>query len=433
MKRRGFIGAGAAAALLATGCDFSVRDGVLNVCRAELPPGLADHPLVQAAWKGIDSSQVWDSHCHVFGNGDSGSGLWFSPRLERIWQPLGYVQREFYVNAACVDLSPGRADKSYVERMLAQCRAMPPGFRALLFGFDWARDDAGAPMQDRSTFHVPDDYVAGLSASHPAHFEWAASIHPFDPSALDRVDAAVARGASAIKWLPSSQNIDPGSARCDRFYAKLAKLRLPLIAHAGDERAVHGFGEHLGNPLRLRRPLDAGVRVVIAHCASLGDAKDTDHGGTETVTNFELFARLMDEPRYRGNLCGDVSAVTQSNRIGVLPTLLSRTDWHDRLLNGSDYPLPGVVPLISISALVDRHLLDPAAAEPLRRLRDSNVLLFAFVLQRSLALEGKAFGPVVFETGRYFRRAPADVRTSRGALDRDGSPANVPGPNHVPA
>jgi mannonate dehydratase len=407
MKRRGFVGAGAAAALMVAGCDFTLRDGVLNACRAELPPALRDHPLVQAAWKGLDPAQVWDSHCHVFGNGDSGSGLWYNPRLDKIWPPLGYVQRELYVNAACVEMSPGRTDTNYVERMLNQMQAMPGGFHALLFGFDWARDDAGAPMPDRSTFHVPDDYVAGLAASHPERFEWAASIHPYDPRALDRLDAAVARGASAIKWLPSSQNIDPADARCDRFYAKLAALRMPIIAHAGDERAVHGFGEHLGNPLRLRRPLDAGVRVVVAHCASLGDALDTDHGGTETVTNFALFTRLMDEPRYRGNLCGDVSAVTQSNRMGVLPTLLARTDWQGRLLNGSDYPLPGVVPLISLSALIDKHLLDPAAAEPLRSLRESNVLLFAFVLQRSLALDGKAFAPSVFETARFFKRLPA--------------------------
>ena len=403
MKRRRFLGAGAAAGLLLGGCDFSLRDGVFNACRAELPPDLRDHPLVEAAWRGIDAAQVWDTHCHVFGNGDSGSGLWFNPRLEQIWQPRGYVQRQFYVNASCVDESPGKADTSFVERLLAQCRAMAPGFHVLLFGFDWARDDAGAPMPDRSTFHVPDDYVAGLAASHPAHFEWAASIHPYDPRALDRLDAAVARGARAIKWLPSAQNIDPADARCDRFYARLAALRLPLITHGGDERAVHGFGEHLGNPLRLRRPLDAGVKVVVAHCASLGDARIDDKRAMEQ-TNFQHFGQLMDEPRYKANLFGDIAAITQGNRMSVVATLLERRDWHDRLLNGSDYPLPGVVPLIYLQALAEQKLLDPAALDPLRRMRDSNVLLFDFVLKRSLAMKGQGFAPSVFQTAPFFRR-----------------------------
>lgn len=404
MKRRGFIGASAGAGLLLSGCDFSLRDGVLNACTAELPADLREHPLVQAAWRGVDAAKVWDSHCHAFGDGASGSGLWFNPRLDSIWQPLGYAQKALYVNASCVDESAGRADRSFVDRLLSQCRGMAPGFKVLLFGFDWARDDAGLPLRERSTFHVPDDYVAGLAKAYPAQIEWAASIHPYDPAALDRLDAAAARGARAVKWLPSAQNIDPADARCDRYYAKLAALRIALITHAGDERAVHGFGEHMGNPLRLRRPLDAGVRVVVAHCASLGDGEDLDRGGAALLPNFELFARLMDEPRYRDHLVGDIAAITQGNRMAVLPRLLQRPDWHARLVNGSDYPLPGIVPLIYLKAFVEQKLLDPATLAPLRRLREINVLLFDYVLKRSLALDGKGFAPATFETANFFRR-----------------------------
>ena len=404
MKRRRFIGAGLGAGLLTAGCDFSLRDGIFNTCRTELPTELKNHALVQAAWKGIDPAKVWDTHCHVFGDGDSGSGLWYNPRLNQVWRPKGYVQKSFYVNASCVDESPGNVDRSFVERLLAQCKDMEPGFHVLLFGFDWARDDAGTPMPERSTFHVPDDYVAGLAKKYPAHIVWAPSIHPYDPRALDRLDAAVANGARGIKWLPSAQNIDPADARCDRFYARLAALHLPLITHAGDERAVHGFGEHLGNPLRLRRPLDAGVKVVVAHCASLGDGHDTDKGGSALVPNFELFARLMDEPNYRSNLVGDIAAVTQGNRMGVVATLLERREWHDRLLNASDYPLPGVVPLIYLEALFKRKLLDPASLATLRGLRDFNSLLFDFVLKRSLALNGQGFPASVFETAPWFER-----------------------------
>lgn len=401
MNRRRFLGA-CAAGLLATGCDFSLRHGVFNACGGALPPELREHPLVLAAWRDLDATKVWDVHCHVFGNGDSGSGLWFNPRMEQMWRAGEYLQRAFYLNASCTVDAPGKVDASFAARLLAQAEEMAVGFHALLFAFDWARDDAGAPLLDRSTFHVPDDYVAGLAEHHPDRFTWAASIHPYDPSALDRLDAVAARGARAIKWLPSAQGIDPADARCDRFYAKLATLRIPLISHAGDERAVHGFGEHLGNPLRLRRPLDAGVRVVIAHCASLGDGQDTDRPGTATLSNFDLFARLMDEPRYRTNLVGDISAIAQGNRMSVIPTLLARREWHDRLLNGSDYPLPGVVPLIPLNALVERGVLDAGAVVTLAALREHNVLLFDFVLKRALASKGAGFPPPVFETRPFF-------------------------------
>jgi len=400
-RRRLLLAGSAAAGALLTGCDLSLRDGVFNDCLAELPQELRDHPLVTAAWNGLDPNKVWDTHCHVFGNGDSGSGLWFNPRMEQIWRPLGYMQREFYINASCTDDSPGRADRTFVERLLAQCRGMAPGFHVLLFAFDWARDDAGAPLESHSTFHVPDDYAASLASSHPEHFQWVASIHPYDPQALERLDAAAMRGARGIKWLPSAQNIDPADPRCDPFYARLAELHIPLIAHAGDERAVKGFGEHLGNPLRLRRPLDAGVRVVVAHCASLGSGRGDVPGGAE-LTNFELFTQLMDERRYEGRLFGDISAITQYNRMEVIATLLQRTDWHARLLNGSDYPLPGVVPLVPLQGLVDLQLLDADAVKPLSRLREGNVLLFDFVLKRSLRYNGLGFADKIFETAPFF-------------------------------
>ena len=404
MRRRVVVGA-AAASLGLTGFDLALRDGLVNKCLGELPPSLRDHPRVRAAWQGLDAAKVWDMHVHVFGDGDSGSGLWFHPRMSQWWRPVEYLRRKVYINASCIDERPGRIDASFMEHLLAQAQGMARGFKAMLFAFDWARDEAGAPLREVSTYFAGDDHIAALAARHPEHFEWVASVHPYDPRALDRLDAVVARGARAIKWLPSAQNIDPASARCDRFYARLVASKLPLITHAGEEQAVVGFGEHLGNPLRLRRPLDAGVRVVVAHCASLGHAEELDakvKSGQPSI--FELFTRLMDEPRFRSNLFGDISAVVQANRVDVIPTLLSRRDWQGRLLNGSDYPLPGVVPLIDLRQLISRGLLDAALLDPLRTLRHHNVLLFDFVLKRSLALQGQRFAAQVFETAGFFAR-----------------------------
>jgi len=404
LNRRRFVlgaSAGVAAATLA-GCDMSFRQGVFNSCAPALPAALLQQPLLAAAWHGIDPKEVWDSHVHVFGSGDSGSGAWFNPRMEKIWRAQQYVQRKMYINAGCVDDQPGRVDASMTARLMAQCDAMPPGFHAILLAFDWARDEAGTIMQEQSTFYVPDAWAAALAARHPQRLAWAASIHPYDPAALDRLNKVAALGACAVKWLPTAQGMDPASPRCDRFYARMAALRLPLISHAGDERAVTGFTDALGNPLRLRRPLDAGVRVVVAHCASLGMGHDLDQPDGAMTSNFSLFARLMDTPKYNGLVSGDISAVTQGNRMEVLGALLARPDWSARLLNGSDYPLPAIVPLTSLPALVDRGLLPADAVEPLRQLREHNALMFDFVLKRSLSYRGAAFAPEVFATRQFF-------------------------------
>ena len=403
MNRRRFLSLGAAGLL--TGCDFTLRDGLKNSCQPPLSPNLREHPLVLAAWRGLDPAKVWDVHCHAMGTGDSGTGPWMNPAMEHVWRPVLFVQRLFYLNAGCADTAPGRIDLSVAERIIEQSLAIPAGFKAILLAFDWARDAGGKRLGDRSTFHIPDAFAARLAQRHPQHFEWAASIHPYDPRALDRLDAAAAGGARAIKWLPSAQGIDPASAQCDPFYAKLAALRMPLITHAGAERAVTGHGEDFGNPLRLRRPLDAGVRVVVAHCASLGEGWDLDHGETTQLSNFDLFARLMDETQYRNNLFADISAIVQGNRMSVIPTLLARRDWHARLLNGSDYPLPGIVPLVNLRGLAARKLLDPALIAPLNEIRQHNVLLFDFVLKRNLASYGAGFAPSVFETAPFFNRA----------------------------
>ncbi len=276
---------------------------------------------------------------------------------------------------------------------------------AAVLAFDYAVDDAGVERPERSTFFTPDAYAAAVACVRPDRFEWVASIHPYRPDALERLAAGAAAGARAVKWLPSSMNIDPASARCDAFNARLVAHRLPLIVHCGEEVAAPGARRHaFNNPLRLRRALDAGVRVVVAHAATLGDAVDIDRGENgPRVRAFDLFARLMDEPRYEGGLFGDLSAVFQRNRdLDVMRRLLARGDWHHRLLHGSDYPLPGIGLLYSLPTLVTAGLLKAAAAEVLLRIRAFNPLLFEFVLKRTLADGSARLAPSVFHTRDFF-------------------------------
>ncbi len=212
-------------------------------------------------------------------------------------------------------------------------------------------------------------------------------------------------GARAVKWLPAAMGIDPASPLCDRFYEAAARLRLPVISHAGLERAVMGADtQDYGNPLRLRRALDAGVRVVIAHCASMGQDRDTDKGGNGPyVDSFSLFARLFDDKKYERHLFGDISAMTQINRAGpALAAVIERTEWHPRLLNGSDYPLPGIMPVFSVDYLVSLELVQESAAPVLKEIRSYNPLLFDFVLKRHLRSNSKALSGNIFETRSFF-------------------------------
>ena len=414
-RRRWLLGGGAALGLAGAaglaalgGSRLWPGDGLWNPCRAQLPRRLEEHALVRAAWEGVDPAKCWDAHAHLVGTGDSGSGIVVHPQMDSLLSPAQYARRQFFLNAGCAPDAQGRVDQAYLSRLQQLVEGLRPGARVLLFAFDRAYGEDGQPDMARTAIWVPDAAARDAARAWPGAFEWVASIHPYRGDALDALEAARREGARAVKWLPAAMGIDPASPRCERFYRALVRLGLPLVSHAGLERAVHGAGrQEFGNPLRLRRALEAGVRVVVAHCASMGADRDLDRGPNgPPVESFVLFARLMDEPRYATRLYGDLSAVTQVNRAApALRRLLERDDWHPRLLNGSDYPLPGVMPLFSVDYLVSLGLLEAAAAPVLKEIRGHNPLLYDFVLKRSLRAGRAALSTGVFETRPFFEGA----------------------------
>ncbi len=399
----GALGLGAVGAAGVLGWPLA-RPYLVNPCLSGLPPELADHPLVTAAWEGIDPERLWDCHVHLAGVGDGGSGIVISERMFSPLHPLAYLQRLFYLNAGCAQDAPGQVDQHYVARLVNLMAGMARGMKLMLFAFDHVHDALGRVQPAQSTFYVPNAYAQSVAAAHSTLFEWVCSVHPYRDDCVEALEAAVAGGARAVKWLPPAMAIDPASPLCDRFYAALARLDLPLISHGGEERAVHGPGSPgWANPLRLRRALDAGVRVVVAHCASAGEDVDLDHADAPSVPSFDLFARLMDSPDYAGRLFGDISAINLRDRdVAVVGEIIAREAWQHRLLYGSDYPLPGVLPLVSPARFADAGMLEHAAVPVLEHLREYSSILFDFVLKRHLHQDGRRFAVSVFHTRDFF-------------------------------
>jgi hypothetical protein len=153
----------------------------------------------------------------------------------------------------------------------------------------------------------------------------------------------------------------------------------------------------------VRVPLAAGVRVIVAHCASLGRAHDLDRRSAPAVPAYRLFARLLDEAAWQPLLMGDISALFQMNRPPqAWREVLQRDDWQPRLLHGSDHPLPGVGPLYRLGKLVQAGLLDAASVPVLQALRGHNPLLFDLALKRRLRAGSRGLAREVFDTRRIF-------------------------------
>ena len=393
MKRRDFLGA-ALAPLVLAGCDYTLEDGVFNECRDPRSGKFSAHPLVAAAWQGLRPDRVWDVHVHLFGNGRGTQGVWIDPDFDHGWGPGNRARRTLFMNGACVGSDEDRLDGRMVKRLADAMDQFPPGAKAVLLAFDFTFDEQGRKQPERTTFSVSDDYARSVVKARPDRFEWIASVHPYREDAVTALEAAKRNGARAVKWLPPSMDIDLANPRCRPAFDAMVRLDLPLLVHVGEEKAVPGAGrEDLADPLLLRHPLEAGVRVIGAHCASLG------------AGNFQRFEQLMAERRYEGRLFGDIAATPQANRHGLVREILLHRDWDGRLLNGSDYPLPGVVPLFSLNDLAKRGLLDEKAVPVLRELRQANALLFDFVLKRCLTADGRRFPDVTFETRNFFEKA----------------------------
>ena len=350
----------------------------------EAPAGLGDEArqLVDHAFADVPPGSLRDHHTHILGLGSGDSGASLNPKMLSWAHPPDRAKALVYFSAAGITDEAG-ADTQFVERLARLTRAIEGHGKYHILAFDHYYNPDGTINRDKSEFYTPNDYVFRLAEQYPDIFIPTISVHPYRADALAELEKWAARGARFVKWLPNAQGIDAADPRNDAYYRLMKQHGMILLTHVGREMAVAaGDDQKLGNPLRFRRPLDLGLRVVMAHGASLGDDDDLDNPGRR-ASSFDLFIRLMDEARYEGLLFGEISAITQYNRLpGPLLALMARSDLHHRLVNGSDYPLPAINFVIRTRMFVEFGMITAAEADGLADIYDYNPLLFDYVLKR---------------------------------------------------
>jgi len=142
-----------------------------------------------------------------------------------------------------------------------------------------------------------------------------------------------------VKWLPNSQEFDP-AGRYETFFEALAERNIPLLCHTGKEHTVptRKAWQKMGDPRRLTRALEMGVTVIAAHCGARTTLLDWKHHYVGAL------ADMLVEAKERGwRLYADVSALSMVFRssLSVRDVLRRIAEPHgDRLVLGSDYPLP---------------------------------------------------------------------------------------------
>lgn len=224
---------------------------------------------------------------------------------------------------------PREANRKYVDDLLADLRASRHVRQAVLLGMDGVYDQAGRLDREHTEFLIGNDYVLATARGHPEEFLAGVSINPMRRDAIDEVHRCAEAGAVLVKVLPNAQQFDPADARHKTFYRALAERRLPLLSHVGYEFSLIGKDQSVGDPNRLRVPLDEGATVIAAHACSYG-----------LVLREKFLPALRELAGRYVTFHADISALTLPNRFRMLLYLRKHPELHRRLLFGTDYPLP---------------------------------------------------------------------------------------------
>ncbi len=404
----------------AGGCIISAVGGASSFEPEQLEAKLSPEgrALLDKAYEGIEGGRLMDYHTHMLGMDTSNSGTWINPAMMSWSSPIRRLRFAVYLDGSRIE-NLENGDAEYLDRLISLVRNQPQVSRHQILAFDHHYNKDGSINLEKSEFYTPNSYVFALAKKYPDIFVPAMSVHPYRKDALQELEKWAAQGGVMIKWLPNAMGIDAADPALDPYYNKVKELGLTILTHVGLEKAVEAEeDQRFGNPLRFRRPLDQGVRVVMAHCASLGEDEDLDNPGSEKKSSFDLFMRMMDDKKYEGFLFAEMSATTQFNRIGKpLTTMLKRTDLHHRLVNGSDYPLPAINIVVRTGDLEDQGYITSDEREALNEIYEFNPILFDFVLRRTIHAPGteEHFSASVFYEKPEFAAKPlTETKTNEG-------------------
>lgn len=281
---------------------------------------------------------IIDIHVHLIGL-NAQNGCFVSPKLSS-----GVVFHLLTYSLGLRGLTRDEIDHAYHEQLVDwvhECDVDAVGLLAL----DAVYDSNGRFDEKRTQIYVPNDYCFEVCSVSDQVLP-IPSINPQRRDALDELERVSELGAVALKALPNSQDFDPANPDYIPFWRRVAELEIPLLTHTSFEHTIPAINQEWGNPDRLRGPLDQGVKVIAAHCASSGIA--------HLKEDIDKFFALL--PEYE-NLWGDISAMGSVSRFPYLRRVLQNELATERAILGSDFPIP-VSPMVFAPRIGFRKALE---------------------------------------------------------------------------
>jgi predicted TIM-barrel fold metal-dependent hydrolase len=230
---------------------------------------------------------------------------------------------------------------SYTKALLSSVRNSDHVSKIVLFGVDSRISAKGdIVLHDDITVCARNEDVYKLYKENKDVIIPFFSVNPNRSNALQLIDGFVDIGFKGSKFLQNYWNVDTRNKQYEPYFRKLAEYNIPLIIHAGSESSIHSYKDCESLEM-VKRPLDCGVTVVAAHMALSYEPLKIFKALSKDPKNFnEDYFKLLQLLKEYPNLYADISSILTPVRAKVLRHLSEQTDIHDKLLFGTDFPVP---------------------------------------------------------------------------------------------
>ncbi len=171
------------------------------------------------------------------------------------------------------------------------------------------------------------------------------SVNPNRVDALDLIDKYTSQGFKGAKFLQNYWDIDINDEKYIPYFEKIKSYDLPIIIHTGSEHAVES------NPMYEKievanLAIEIGCKVILAH---FGVNSIMEHNSKKVLNNFSFDNKKFGDDYFNTiayleeyeNVYADLSAMVMNFRSKIIEDLAkNQTHIHDKLLFGTDYPVP---------------------------------------------------------------------------------------------
>nr|WP_315060856.1 amidohydrolase family protein [uncultured Campylobacter sp.] len=255
---------------------------------------------------------------------------------------LAFFAKKFDINRRELIKNGFEGYKSNFARLIKSSNSVQ---KSVVFGVDAKFDEGGNLVHKDKTVCASNEDVFAFYEQNPNEVVPFFSVNPNRKDALNLIEKYHKMGFKGGKLLHSYWETDLNDKRYEPYFRLLSELGLPLVIHVGDENSL-ASNKALESIEQLKSPLNLGCRIVCAHMGASSDgvlsmfSRDPEKLGTNYLT-------LLRWLREFDGLYADVSALLCINKARILPHLKTQTQIHDKILFGTDFPVPFSVILSS--------------------------------------------------------------------------------------